>query len=46
MILVAEINIYDISEDDRYLIIASDGVWEFLSNQQVAALVDPHYLNG
>ena len=31
-----EINIYDISVDDRFLIIASDGVWEFLSNERIA----------
>jgi serine/threonine protein phosphatase PrpC len=29
---VPEINIYDLSPDDRVIIIASDGVWEFLSN--------------
>ncbi len=24
---------YDINEDDRFIVIASDGVWEFLSNE-------------
>lgn len=31
-----EITIYDIDINDRYIIIASDGVWEFLSNDEVA----------
>lgn len=31
-----EITIYDIDVNDRYIIIASDGVWEFLSNDEVA----------
>ena len=41
-----EINIYDISPDDRFLVIASDGVWEFLSNEQVGDIVLPFYLQG
>ena len=28
---------------DRYLVIASDGVWEFLSNEDVAGIVYPFY---
>ena len=28
-----EIRVFDIEIDDRYLIIASDGVWEFLTNE-------------
>ena len=31
-----EIILYDIKIDDRVIIIASDGVWEFMSNEQVA----------
>ena len=41
-----EINIYDINADDRFLVIASDGVWEFLSNEEVAAIVQPFYALG
>ena len=41
-----EINIYDINSDDRFLVIASDGVWEFLSNEEVAAIVQPFYALG
>jgi len=38
-----EINIYDISIDDRFMVIASDGVWEFLSNENVAKIVMGYY---
>ena len=41
--IILEINIYDISEDDRFLIIASDGVWEFLSNEDVARIAFQFY---
>jgi len=41
-----EINIYDVHEDDRFMVIASDGVWEFLSNEDVAKIVAPFYNAG
>ena len=41
-----EIRVFDIEIDDRYLIIASDGVWEFLTNEQVAAMALPFYPSG
>ena len=41
-----EINVYDISVDDRVIIIASDGVWEFLSNEKVAAMAMKFYNEG
>ena len=37
---------YDISLDDRVLIIASDGVWEFLKNEDVAKLAMRFYNDG
>ena len=45
-LLSIEVNIYDISEDDRFLIIASDGVWEFLSNEDVARIAFQFYEQG
>jgi len=30
-------------EGDQFIIIASDGVWEFISNEEVAAIIMPHY---
>ena len=41
-----EINIYDFSEDDRFMVIASDGVWEFMSNEFVASIVTPFFSQG
>ena len=29
---------------DKFIVIASDGLWEFLSNEAVARLVYPYYL--
>ena len=45
-LFLIEINVYDISVDDRVIIIASDGVWEFLSNEQVAAMAMKFYNEG
>ena len=32
----------EISAEDKYLVVASDGVFEFLTNQMVADLIAPH----
>ena len=45
-IFSTEINIYDMSEDDRFMVIASDGVWEFMSNEYVASIVTPFFQQG
>ena len=29
---------------DKFIVIASDGVWEFLSNEQIARIVWPYYI--
>jgi len=34
---------FTLSQDDKFLVIASDGVWEFLSNEDVAQIVLPFY---
>ena len=33
----------DLGKDDKYIVLASDGVWEFLQNDEVAAIVRPFY---
>jgi serine/threonine protein phosphatase PrpC len=33
----------DMCPDDRFIVLASDGVWEFLNNEDVARLVLPFY---
>ena len=34
-----------IDDDCKFIVVASDGVWEFLSNQRVAEIVMPYYKN-
>ena len=39
-----EILEYDVTADDEFLVMASDGVWEFMSNEEVARIArDPYY---
>ena len=40
---VPEIKAYDLTPDDKIIVLASDGVWEFLDNQVVANIVYPFY---
>ena len=37
-ILVVQITEYDLKSDDKYLIIATDGVWEFLESRDAATI--------
>jgi serine/threonine protein phosphatase PrpC len=30
-------------EGDKFICLASDGVWEFISNEEAAAIIMPHY---
>jgi len=39
-----EILEYEICEEDQFLVIASDGVWEFMPNEEVARVTQPFYL--
>jgi len=41
-----EFNVYDITQNDRLMIIASDGVWEFLTNEAVAQMAMKFYADG
>jgi len=38
-----EIFEFEILEGSKFIVIASDGVWEFLSNKQVCDIVNPYY---
>ena len=40
---VPEVTEFILDSDDRFLVIATDGVWEFLSNQDVVDIVTPYY---
>jgi serine/threonine protein phosphatase PrpC len=33
----------NLTEEDKFIVIASDGVWEFLSNDEVVSIVEPFY---
>ena len=43
MINLLEVRNFDLTEDDKFIVIASDGIWEFLSNERVMDIVVPHY---
>ncbi len=38
-----EILEFNIGKDDKFIVIASDGVWEYLSNEDVINIVYPYY---
>lgn len=33
----------NLTDQDKFIVIASDGVWEFLSNDDVVRIVEPFY---
>lgn len=41
---VPEVKEFTLTPDDKVIVLASDGVWEFLSNQEVANIVYPFYM--
>jgi serine/threonine protein phosphatase PrpC len=41
---VPEIKEFTLTPEDKVIVLASDGVWEFLENQDVANLVYPFFL--
>ena len=45
--VISEPEIYDMSltEEDKFIVIASDGIWEFLPNDQVVEMVVPYWEN-
>ena len=43
IINLIEMHEYELSSESRFIVIASDGVWEFLSNKRVMELVLPFY---
>lgn len=36
----------EINEKAKFVVIASDGIWEFLSNEKVADIINPYYYAG
>lgn len=43
VMLYLEIMEYYVLDSDKILVLASDGVWEFLSNKEVIELIAPYY---
>ena len=39
----AEIYEYDMNRSDKVIVLASDGVWEFMQNDEVARIVYPFF---
>jgi len=35
---------FDLRKEDKFIVIASDGIWEFISSQEAAEIVYPYYL--
>lgn len=40
---ILEIIEYTITKNSKFIVIASDGVWEFLSNEEIMNFVIPYY---
>ena len=38
-----EIEEYEITEDDKFIILASDGIWEFISSQECVEFIKDYY---
>lgn len=38
-----EITILEVTSQDQFIVIASDGVWEFLPNETIAEIVENYY---
>ena len=45
LILTLEILELDLGKDDKFIVLASDGVWEFITNEEIAAIVKPFFEN-
>ena len=44
-ICIPEIKEYIFNEGDKFLILASDGVWEFIQSEEYINIIDKFYLN-
>lgn len=34
----------DLKLEDKFMIVASDGVWEYLENEEVINIIKPYYI--
>ena len=42
-IAIPELTEFNLNKNDKMIVLASDGIWEFLSNMEVAKIVYPFY---
>ena len=40
---IPELGEIELTQNDKYIVLASDGVWEFLKNIDVAKIIFPFY---
>lgn len=40
---VPEVKMFELTPEDKIVVLASDGVWEFLENETVAEIVYPYF---
>ncbi len=40
-----EIKHFDLTEEDKFIIIASDGIWEFISSQECVEIIKDYYIS-
>ena len=45
VIVNPEINEYEFVNEDKFIVIASDGIWEFISNEEVVKIVKDFYVD-
>ena len=45
MIAKPELLEMNLMEGDQFIILASDGVWEFITNEEAIQIIMPHYKN-
>lgn len=41
--IILEILEFTLKSNDKFIIIASDGIWEFISNEKAVEIVAPYY---
>ena len=41
-----DIIMYELTEFDKFIVVATDGVWEFIHNQQCVNILAEHWING
>lgn len=44
VIAIPEIKVHHITDDDKFIVIASDGIWEFISSQECVKIVSEAFL--